>query len=144
MSPDGVSCPRTTNSGGRPLGPAARAIREVVLDDLVHRYERMTVRQAFYQLEVAGVVDKTDAGYRQVQGELLRMRRLKLLPWQFITDGTRWQRKPRSSDSSAAYLQEIAKATAGTCGPASRSGSRSGSRRTRSPTSSPTPPVPGT
>ena len=59
----------------------------------------MTVRQTFYALEVAGIVEKTEAGYRQVQKQVLRMRREDILPWEFITDGTRWQRKPESFDT---------------------------------------------
>src|SRR5580700_4568209 len=77
---------------GRPLGrlgPTASAIREAVLDDLVDRYDRMTVRQAFYALEVAGVVEKTEGGYVQVQRQLLAMRRDDALGWDFIADGTR-------------------------------------------------------
>jgi len=48
----------------------------------------------FYALEVRGIVHKTEAGYRQVQTQVLKLRREGLLPWSFITDGTRWQRKP--------------------------------------------------
>jgi len=102
-----ISCPSASKSRrGRPLGATALAIREAV-SDLVDRYDRMTVRQVFYALEVRGVVEKTEGGYRQVQTEVLRMRRQKLLPWAFITDGTRWQRKPDSWDSvedAVAYM----------------------------------------
>jgi len=37
------------------------------------------------------------------------MRRQGLLPWEFITDGTRRQRKPPSRDSKADYLQTVAR-----------------------------------
>lgn len=88
----------------------ARRIRETVLDDLVARYDRMTVRQVFYTLEVAGVVEKTEAGYRQVQTQVLAMRRQGVLDWDFITDGTRWQRKPETWMSTDEYVENVARA----------------------------------
>jgi hypothetical protein len=35
------------------------------------------------------LVPKTEAGYRQVERQVVEMRRLGLLPYDFITDGTR-------------------------------------------------------
>jgi hypothetical protein len=93
---------------GRPLGATALAIRDAV-DDLTERYDRMTVRQVFYQLEMQGVVAKTEGGYRQVQREVLRMRRQNLLAWEFITDGTRWQRKPDSYRDAGSYVEMMAR-----------------------------------
>jgi len=98
MSALAISCPSTSKARGRPLGATALAIRSAV-HDLTDTYERMTVRQVFYALEVAEIVEKTEAGYRQVQAQVLRMRREGLLSWEFITDGTRWQRKPESFDT---------------------------------------------
>lgn len=104
-----LSCPRTSNSRrGRPLGETALAIRSAV-HDLTGRYERMTVRQVFYQLEMSGVVEKTEAGYRQVQKQVLMMRREGLLDWGFITDGTRWQRKPVCYGNAAEYVDQMAR-----------------------------------
>lgn len=93
---------------GRPLGSTALAIR-AAMADLTAEYDRMTVRQAFYALEVRGVVEKSDRGYRQVQQQVLKMRREGLLPWEFITDGTRWQRKPTSWDAADAVVDELAR-----------------------------------
>jgi hypothetical protein len=104
-----ISCARTSKSRGRPLGATAQSIRDHVLDDLVGRYDRMTVRQVYYALEVAGVVEKTEGGYRQVQRQLLIMREKEMLPWSFIADGTRWQRKPDTWRSSGAYVQAMAR-----------------------------------
>jgi hypothetical protein len=112
LLPDAFPGARATKRRGRPkgrLGPTARAIRDAVLDGLVDRFERMTVRQAFYALEVAGVVEETEGGYRQVQQQLLRMRREGELPWGFITDGTRWQRKPTSWDRVEDYVDSVAR-----------------------------------
>jgi hypothetical protein len=97
--------------GGRPkgsVGPKGQAIRTAVLE-LTERYDRMTVRQVFYQLETAGVVDKTEAGYEQVQRQLVPMRKDGLLPWAFITDGTRWQRKPNSFTDAKDYIEAVSR-----------------------------------
>jgi len=97
--------------GGRPqgsLGAKAQAIRESVVD-LQDEYNVMTVRQAFYALTVRGVVEKTEAGYRQVQRQILLMRREGILPWKFIADGTRWVHAPETWNSSDDALREIAR-----------------------------------
>ena len=90
------------------IGKAARAIRDAV-GELTGEYQRMTVRQVFYALEVRGVVPKTEAGYRQVQNQMLVMRREGLLRWDFITDGTRWQRKPASWDDIGDYVESVSR-----------------------------------
>jgi len=56
----------------------------------------MTVRQVFYQASVRGIVDKTEAGYGKVQRALVDLRRDGRLPFDWIADNARWQRKPRS------------------------------------------------
>jgi hypothetical protein len=84
------------------------AIRDAV-DELTMRFERMTVRQVFYQLETLRVVEKTEGGYRQVQQQVLKMRREGLLSWAFITDGTRWQRKPRSYSDANYYIEQVSR-----------------------------------
>jgi hypothetical protein len=104
---NGFSCPSASKSRrGRPLGAIALAIRAGVLE-LVDRHERMTVRQVFYALEVQSVVEKTEGGYRRVQTQVLKMRREGLLPWPFITDGTRWQRKPASWDRVEDFMSHM-------------------------------------
>jgi hypothetical protein len=85
---------------GRPPGAISghsQAIRDAV-HALRDEYDVVTVRQAFYALTVRAVVEKTEAGYRQVQRQILLMRRVNLLPWSFIADGTRWQRRPETYD----------------------------------------------
>jgi hypothetical protein len=96
---------------GRPkgsLGHAARSIRGAVLD-LTTRFAVMTVRQIYYQLEATGVVAKSESGYRQVQRQVLAMRRERLLPWDFVADGTRWMRKASAWDDLDDYLQSVAR-----------------------------------
>jgi hypothetical protein len=109
MTPATFSCSRASKSRrGRPLGSKALAIRSAVFE-LTGRFPRMTVRQVFYALEVQGVVEKTEGGYRQVQAQVLRMRREGLLPWSFITDGTRWQRKPNSYVGVEDFMAQMAR-----------------------------------
>ena len=67
----------------------------------------MTVRQMFYQIETRGLVTKTEQGYRQVAYQLLTMRRLGIIPYHFIADNTRWQRKPKTYASLADYLRRM-------------------------------------
>ena len=81
-------------------------LREAITE-LHERFERMTVRQCFYQLESGLWVPKTESGYRRVQKEVLRLRREGLLPWSFIADGTRWQRKPSTWDNKADYMEAM-------------------------------------
>jgi hypothetical protein len=92
--------------------------RRRALCRIVAAMRPMTVRQVFYQASVVGIVEKTEAGYRQVQNDLVVMRRegfegedgvAYALPYDWITDSTRWQRKPRSFNSPEDALAETAK-----------------------------------
>lgn len=103
--------PRAAKRRGRPPGTISEhsaRIREAV-EELRLEHDVVTVRQAFYALTVCGVVEKTEVGYRQVQRQILAMRRDGLLPWSFIADGTRWQRKPDSYDDVDQQLAEVAR-----------------------------------
>ena len=54
----------------------------------------MTVRQVFYRLVSAGVIEKSESAYNKVVVRLLtRMRLEGRIPWSWITDGTRWMHK---------------------------------------------------
>ena len=54
----------------------------------------MTVRQVFYRMVSAGLIEKTESSYNKVVVRLLTRLRLEgVLPWSAITDGTRWMRK---------------------------------------------------
>jgi hypothetical protein len=68
----------------------------------------MTVRQVFYQATVRHLVDKTEDGYRKVQSDLVLLRRDGLLPYDHLTDNTRWQRKPRTYDGIDHALEATA------------------------------------
>jgi hypothetical protein len=69
----------------------------------------VTVRQVFYGLESAGLVEKSEAGYRRVQRVLLMLRRQGAMPYDFVADNTRWMRKPTTWQGLDAYLEEGAR-----------------------------------
>jgi len=69
----------------------------------------MTVRQVFYQATVRGIVEKTEAGYAKVQTDLVVMRKAGDLPYGWLADNTRWQRRPRTYDGIEDALEETAR-----------------------------------
>jgi len=79
------------------------------LHEVVERQQPMTVRQVFYQATVHGLVEKSEAGYRKVQHTLAEMRRAGFLPYEWIADNTRWQRKPRTFSSIEEALNDTAR-----------------------------------
>jgi hypothetical protein len=82
--------------------------RREALFDIIADQKPMTVRQVFYQATVRGLVEKSDAGYNKVGDDLVKMRRAGALPYDWLTDSTRWQRKPRSFDSVQDALEQTA------------------------------------
>jgi hypothetical protein len=70
----------------------------------------MTVRQVYYALVSRGAIPKTEAAYNRVCYHLLNMRRLAVIPYEFIADNTRWMRKPRTYQGLEQFL-EITKQT---------------------------------
>jgi hypothetical protein len=66
------------------------------------------VRQVFYQATVQGLVPKSEAGYAIVKHDLGLMRKAGDLPYEWLADNTRWQRKPQTWDS----IEEALDATA--------------------------------
>ena len=94
----------------RGINRDSRDIRDFITGQLVPAYDRMTVRQVFYQCaSVAALVPKTERGYRKVQRQVLAMRESNELSWSFIADGTRWQRKPSTWGSSEDALDNMAR-----------------------------------
>jgi hypothetical protein len=82
--------------------------RRAALFDIVAEMRPMTVRQVFYQATVRGIVDKTENGYAKVQTDLADMRRDGELPYGWLADNTRWQRKPRTFNGVAEALEATA------------------------------------
>lgn len=84
--------------------------RAEFLIDYAVRHKPVTVRQLFYAATVAGVpgIDKSEAGYAKVQVQVLDLRRAGRLPYNSISDATRYMRKPRTFDGWEAALQNTA------------------------------------
>src|SRR5215831_15392305 len=85
------------------------AARREALLDIIEAGRPMTVRQVFYQATVRGLVEKAESGYAKVQTDLTVMRRAGELPYGWLADNTRWQRKPRSFDSVQEALENTAR-----------------------------------
>ncbi len=82
--------------------------RRQALFQIVSEMQPMTVRQVFYQATVKGIIDKTEAGYGKVQRALVDMRRAGQLPYEWIADNTRWQRKPSTYRDPSEAVRSIA------------------------------------
>src|SRR5690242_4776546 len=85
-----------------------RRRRDALLAIVAAQYP-MTVRQAFYQASVRGIVDKSDAGYAKVQTDLVLLRRAGVLPYDWLADNTRWQRKPQTFNNPQEAIAETAR-----------------------------------
>jgi hypothetical protein len=85
--------------------------RAEFLIDYAGRHGPVTVRQLYYQAEVAGLpgINKTESGYTKIQRQVLDLRRDGLLAYSDIADATRWMRKPKSFDSVEAAIEATAR-----------------------------------
>ena len=79
------------------------------LHEIVASMRPMTVRQVFYQATVADIVEKTEAGYDKVQSDLTLLRRAGVLPYAWLTDHTRYERKPTTFDGVQEALEDTAR-----------------------------------
>lgn len=78
------------------------------LYDIIEHMKPMTVRQVFYQATVVGAVEKSEAGYNKVQTDLVKMRQAGELPYGWLADNTRWQRRPNTYSSVEQALNDTA------------------------------------
>jgi hypothetical protein len=70
------------------------SIREAIFD-LLSKDNPQTVRQVFYALTVRGAIKKAEIEYQRTVIRLLTdMREAGTIPFGWIADNTRWQRKP--------------------------------------------------
>jgi hypothetical protein len=76
---------------------------------IIAEMKPMTVRQVYYQATVRGLVEKTEAGYCKVQTDLVLLRRDGRLPYDWLADNTRWQRKPHTFSSVEHALRDTAR-----------------------------------
>jgi hypothetical protein len=83
--------------------------RRAALLEIVGAMKPMTVRQTYYQASVRNIVEKTEAGYNKVQTDLVHMRRTGEMPYDWLTDYTRWMRKPRSYRGIEEALNDTAR-----------------------------------
>ncbi len=68
----------------------------------------VTLRGVFYRVVSVGAVEKSEAGYRLVGRQLLKLRRAGVVPYSWITGGTRLIRKPRSWSDVETMLEDAA------------------------------------
>jgi len=83
---------------------------------IVDEQRPMTVRQVFYQTTVRGIVPKTENGYQQVADALGQLRRSGAMPFSWLTDHTRWARKPTTFRNIHHALQATAAGHVRQCG----------------------------
>ena len=83
--------------------------RRLALYEIVTEQKPMTVRQVFYQATVRGIIEKAETGYDKVQRDLVEMRRDGMLPYGWLADNTRWQRKPKTYGGIEQALAETAR-----------------------------------
>jgi hypothetical protein len=83
--------------------------RRDALLHIVSEMRPMTVRQVFYQATVRNIVEKCEAGYTKVQTDLVQMRRSGDLPYAWLADNTRWQRKPATFENIEQALEDTAR-----------------------------------
>ncbi len=83
--------------------------RRRLLYHIIKTGKPMTVRQVFYRATVLHIVEKSETGYAKVQTDLVLMRRNGELPYGWLADNTRWQRRPTTYNSVADALEETAR-----------------------------------
>lgn len=83
-------------------------VRREALYQIVRESQPTGVRFTYYRAVGQGLVPKTEAGYRQVQRLLAEMREAGDLPYEWITDATRWVRRPIAYDGVDDALREVA------------------------------------
>jgi len=100
--------------GASPIKRRRRTKRDIdricgAMFDLLEAEHPMSVRQVFYRLVSMGVIPKSEKEYQGTVCRLLgRMRRERELPFHWIADATRWQRKPSTHSSLQAMLERTA------------------------------------
>ncbi len=105
--PVGINNPRAIKRARR-TNAEMEAIRAAIFSELEETHPQ-TVRHVFYRMATLNMVPKQEKlGYPTVKIQLLNMRKVGRVPWTWIADSTRWQRKPRSYGS----LEEALKRTA--------------------------------
>ena len=88
---------------------AVTSIRDHIRD-ILEDNNPQTVRQVFYALTVRGAIAKREIEYKRTVVRLLtKMREAGQIPFEWIADNTRWQRKPRTFSSVQQALDDTAR-----------------------------------
>lgn len=107
MSAPAIKHPRVIKRSRRTRAQM-EAIRVAIFSELQETHPQ-TVRHVFYRLATLGVVPKQEKlGYLTVKKQLLNMRKAGRVPWNWVADSTRWQRKPQSYGSLEEALRHTA------------------------------------
>ncbi len=77
-----------------------------VLDE----YNPMTVRQVYYQLVAAHVIENNISQYRRVSSALVKARKIGLIPWGYIEDRARVPRRPSMWSSLSSFIETVREA----------------------------------
>lgn len=64
-----------------------------------------TLRSVYYRVVSAGAIEKTESGYNVIGRQVLKLRRAGVLPYSWITDGTRYVFRPDTWASPQAALR---------------------------------------
>lgn len=99
----GTSAVKRSRSTKSELAALETAIYEVCRDE-----HPLSIRGCFYRVMSAGLVPKTEQGYKRVQQRALLMRRVGALPYNWIADGTRWRIRPDTFTSAEQALADMA------------------------------------
>jgi hypothetical protein len=92
------------------LTHAEQARLDEALFGIVGELHPITVRGVFYQAEnlIPDIVPKSENGYGIVQRRLVTLRKAKLIPYSWITDGTRWRTGYTRYDGLGDFMDEAA------------------------------------
>jgi hypothetical protein len=89
---------------------AASIVQVLGLAQILAENQPLTVRSAMYRGIGKLWEDSSDSNYRKCSGLILKMRRLGLIPYSWIVDGTRVSDKPSSWSGLADFAQTVADA----------------------------------
>jgi hypothetical protein len=87
---------------------AELAVVDEAIVEAIRADHPVTLRGVYYRVVSAGAVDKTEAGYQLVGRQLLKLRRSGVVPYPWITDGTRWVTRPTTWTGIDETLEDAA------------------------------------
>ena len=73
--------------------------RENAILSWTEAHHPVTIRGIFYKMSSLDLVEKTESGYRTVQGLCKSLRQERRLDFSWISDNTRWMRRPTTYNS---------------------------------------------